>query len=191
MADVVRAMRQPHQDLYVLGHSRGAQVAANYVWENKEETNGLILVDPAFNIDRATSPISITQEASDLLIQGEDEKGLSLFIDAVSGSNTWDQMVGWFKTMVQDNATTLIPQSQETLPIVRKNHIQQLTNTPVLLMNGANSPERYQSSTQRLLGLLPQAKHVLINKASHGMNLANPKAFNRAIVEFLNQKHVL
>lgn len=189
--DVIQALRQPHQKLYVLGHSRGAQIAANYAWKNTANTDGLILADAAFTINQTTPPLAIIEEASTLLMAGEDDKGLGLFIDTVSGTSTWDQMVGWFKTMVQDNASTLIPQSQETLPAVTENQIQQLTNIPVLLMNGANSPERYQSSTQGLLKALPQAQHVIIDKASHGMNLANPKAFNHAVSTFINQKHGL
>lgn len=187
VTDVVHALRQPHQKLYVLGHSRGAQIAANYAWENTEKTDGLILADPAFSVGQPALALSILQEAAERLMQGEDDKGLGLFIDAVSGSNTWSQMVGWFKTMVQDNASTLIPQSQETLPTVTENQIRQLSRTPLLLMNGANSPERYQNGTQRLLNLLPQAQHVAIEKASHGMNLANPKAFNQAVRTFMNQ----
>lgn len=191
VAEVVDLLRQPHQKLYVLGHSRGAQIAANYAWQNNAHIDGLILADAAFTVGQTSPPLPIIQEASSLLMTGEDDKGLGLFIDAVSGSNTWGQMVGWFKTMVQDNATTLIPQSQEILPTVTQKQIQRLRNTPVLLMNGAQSPERYQNSTQTLLNLLPQAEHTLIEKASHGMNLANPKAFNRAVVEFINQTYVL
>ena len=191
VTDVVATLRQPQQKLYVLGHSRGAQIAANYAWQNKEYIDGLILADAAFTIGQATPPLAIIQEASELLMKGEDDKGLGLFIDAVSGGNTWDQMVGWFKTMVQDNATTLIAQSQETLPVVSQAQIQQLSSIPLLLLNGAKSPGRYQSSSQGLLKLLPQAQQVIIDRASHGMNLANPKAFNRAIVDFLNQKYAL
>lgn len=191
VADVVQTLHLPQQKLYVLGHSRGAQVATHYAWQHTEKVTGLILADAAFNIDEATPALPVLQEAALRLMQGDDEAGLGLFIDAVSGAHTWQKMVGWFKTMVQDNAHTLIAQSQEALPSVSTAQIQQLAQTPTLLINGAHSPERYQRSTQGLLHALPHAQHVVINKAAHGMNLANPKAFDRAILDFINQSCAL
>ncbi|GAA5083470.1 MAG: alpha/beta hydrolase [Alcaligenaceae bacterium] len=184
VADVVSQLRQPKQNLYVLGHSRGAQVALQYALQHHELT-GLILADPAFIIDAPTPALPALAQAAELLTQGQDEIALNQFIDAVSGANTWRQMVGWFKTMVEDNAHTLIAQSREALPVISAAQIDLLYDLPVLLISGELSPTRYQKSTAALVKRLAQAQHVVIDKASHGMNLANPKAFNRALLRFM------
>lgn len=182
--DVINKLRQPNQKVYVLGHSRGAQIAAQYAWQFGD-ISGLILADPAFSVDQRPEPLPVMNTVVDLLEQNQDEEGLALFIDAVNGNNTWRQMVGWFRTMVEDNASTLIPQSRESLPTVTKSQIQEISELPLLLLNGAASSERYKSSVQTLLDVLPQAQHATIGNAAHGMNLANPKAFNRAVLDFI------
>lgn len=184
LKDVIDKLRRPNQKVYVLGHSRGAQIAAQYAWQYRE-ISGLILADPAFRIDQWPEPLSVMNNVVELLEQNQDEEGLALFIDAVNGPNTWRQMVGWFRTMVEDNAYTLIPQSREILPTVTKKQITKLTDMPLLLINGAASSERYKNSVQNLLDLLPHAQHAIINNAAHGMNLANPKAFNRTVLDFI------
>lgn len=188
LTELIDALRQPHQKIYVLGHSRGAQVAINYICQSTTKPiDGLILADPAFIIGQAHSPLPVIKDAAEQLLKGNDEQGLAMFIDAVSGPNTWRQMVGWFKTMVQDNAYTLIEQSRETLPTVTQADLKHVTHTPTLLINGANSPERYQNSTQMLLQHLSHTYHTVIAQASHGMNLAKPKAFNQALLDFIKR----
>lgn len=185
IADVIQQKRQSGQKVYVLGHSRGAFVAAQYVL-TYGNIDGLVLADPAFPIDSPPPALPVLAQAASLMAEGQDESGLRLFINAVSGENTWQQMVGWFKTMVEDNAHTLIAQSRENLPAISTVQLEQLRELPLLLISGALSPTRYQQSVARLLTLLPHANHAIINNASHGMNLANPKAFNRAVLEFIH-----
>lgn len=184
VTDVINKLRQPNQKVYVLGHSRGAQIAAQYAWQFGD-ISGLILADPAFKVDQQPEPLIVLDAVVELLEKNQDEEGLALFIDAVNGNSTWRQMVGWFRTMVEDNAYTLIPQSRENLPTVTKTQIKKLGDIPLLLLNGTASPERYKSSVQSLLNFLPQTQHITIENAAHGMNLANPKAFNRAVLDFI------
>lgn len=182
--DVINTLRQSDQKVYVLGHSRGAQIAAHYACQHGQ-ISGLILADPAFRVDQHSDVLPMMDTVIDLLAKNQDEEGLALFIDAVNGKNTWRQMVGWFRTMVEDNAHTLIPQGREILPLMSKNQLQALSDMPILLLNGANSSERYKSSVKTLLDHLPKAQHLTIANAAHGMNLANPKAFNRAVLDFI------
>lgn len=185
VADVIDQKRQSGQKIYVLGHSRGALVATQYALQHAP-IDGLILADPAFTVNEAPPALPVLGEAASLLANGQDEQGLALFIDAVSGKNTWRQMVGWFKTMVEDNAHTLIAQSREELPVLGADRLSAFNQLPLLLINGALSPKRYQNSAEQLLKHLSHAQHALIPNASHGMNLANPKAFNKALLNFMH-----
>src|SRR5690606_33742755 len=105
------------QAIHVLGHSRGAQVAIALACAAPDLVRSLVLADPGFRFtyEAAGYPFPIENVAA-LLERGEVEQALAGFIDAVNGAGTWRQMVGWFKTMVTDNAYTLLSQAEEANP---------------------------------------------------------------------------
>ena len=182
--DVIEATQQRGQRIHIVGHSRGAQVVTHYLKQFPKTVASVVLADPAFIPHKKSTPLTVLDKAAKLIAAGADSEGLELFIDAVSGANTWSQMVGWFKTMIQDNGHTLIAQSRETLTMIDSTHLQALAQQPVLLVGGALSPERYQRSIKALKEELPHAQYARIANASHGMNLANPKGFNQALMQF-------
>lgn len=175
------------QPIHILGHSRGAQVALGLACEAPDLVRSLALADPGFRLTHETPgfPFHITTVAT-LLERGEVEPALAEFVDAVNGAGTWRQMVGWFKTMVTDNAYTLLSQVEEENPGIDLERARQL-QCPILLIGGANSPARYGSRLDILENAWPQAARITIPLASHGMNLANPKAFNQSLLNFLAQ----
>lgn len=178
---LIQCKAQAGQRVFVVGHSRGALVAIRFAIQHPFHLHGLALADPAFMLDQSPQPLAVLSQAADLLARNNDEAALALFIDAVSGENTWRHMVGWFKTMVEDNAHTLLAQSRERLPTVQRSELTMLQHLNLLLISGELSPERYQLSTSSLKEALPAFKHGVISRASHGMNLANPKAFNELL----------
>jgi len=184
--DLAGLIRELHGDrpVHVLGHSRGAQVAVELARLAPELVGSLILADPGFRLAGEPPAPSVHSQAVALLQQGQAEAALSLFVDTVNGAGTWAKMVGWFKAMVRDNAYTLLSQIREIELAVDPAHIAGLEH-PVLLIGGAHSPRRYASRMDALQALWPAAPRVTIPMASHGMNLANPKAFNTAVAEFL------
>ena len=172
------------QPVHVLGHSRGAHVALELACEAPELVRSLSLADPGFRIGDEAPNSSVHTKVATLLEQGEIEQGLSEFVDAVNGPGTWRQMVGWFKAMVKDNAYTLLSQRREVdlgMDLTRTSRLHR----PVLLIGGANSPPRYGSRLDALESRFEQVSRLTIPLASHGMNLANPKAFNKGLAEFL------
>ncbi|NYT86987.1 alpha/beta fold hydrolase [Pollutimonas harenae] len=176
----------PDRPVHVLGHSRGAHVALDLACRAPELTRSLILADPGFRFEGEAETTPSHSQAVDRLKRGEVDDALADFIDNVSGPGTWRQMVGWFKTMVKDNAYTLLSQIRETNLAVSLDRASGL-QCPVLLIGGANSPARYGSRLDILEQALAQASRVTIPLASHGMNLGNAKAFNLAVARFLDQ----
>ncbi|WP_233214420.1 alpha/beta fold hydrolase [Pollutimonas nitritireducens] len=171
------------QPVHILGHSRGAHVALEMACAGPELVRSLTLADPGFRIGGEPSSPSVHTRVAALLDRGEIEQGLSEFVDTVNGPGTWRQMVGWFKTMVKDNAYTLLSQIREVDLSIDLARARQLRH-PILLVGGANSPARYGSRLDALEKALDCVSRVTIPHASHGMNLANPKAFNQALVDF-------
>ena len=149
-----------------------------------ELCRSLTLADPGFRFaDEPETPVFYA-DAVRRLRDGDTEGAIEQFIDTVNGADTWRKMVGWFKDMVRDNTTTLLSQILEANLPVDPRHAAALS-CPVLLIGGAQSPAKYGTRQDRLQRLLPQARRERIALAAHGMNLANPRSFNRTVLTFV------
>ncbi|MYN14875.1 alpha/beta fold hydrolase [Pusillimonas sp. TS35] len=174
------------QPVHLLGHSRGAQVAFETALRAPGSIRSLMLADPGFRLEGEPEKRLIHGEMADLMAAGDADAALAGFVDNVNGPGTWRQMTGWFKDMVHDNSATLLSQARESHPAVSTGQMRSL-RCPLLLIGGANSAPRYQSRLDALQAAVPAARRVTIRMAAHGMNLANPRAFNAAVGEFMEQ----
>lgn len=167
---------------HLVGHSRGGRIALEAALRAPAQVRSLVLADPGLSRPGEDDRGDFRQRALAMIQAGDIEGGLALFIDMVTGPDTWRRMVPWFKNMVRANAATLIGQARE--PAEALGDIRALT-MPVLLIGGALSPAPYPATLDRLQTLLPAASRLDIAGSSHGMNLGNPRAFNQAIIHFL------
>jgi pimeloyl-ACP methyl ester carboxylesterase len=85
--------------------------------------------------------------------------------------------------MARDNANTLVLQFGDPLPAYNQNDAEAVA-CPVLLIDGEKSPKMYQRNVEALADWLAVSERATIRAASHGMNVANPGAFNRHVLEF-------
>lgn len=185
--DLIGFVRQLDQGrpIHVLGHSRGAQIALQFALHAPEYCKSLTLADPGFRFDHEPETEVFYAPAVALLNEGRLDQALEQFIDTVNGAGTWHKMVSWFKDMVRDNARTLVSQILEAnLPVSLE--ATTAIACPVLLIGGADSPLRYGTRQDQLERTLPHVQRVVIGMAAHGMNLANPRTFNRRCLEFFN-----
>ncbi|MBC7202425.1 MAG: alpha/beta hydrolase [Pusillimonas sp.] len=173
----------PKRPIHILGHSRGALVAMELAAMAPEHVKSLVLADPGFHSSSLPPSHGFQLEAADKLRQGDIEGGLTCFIDSVSGDNTWARTTGWFKAMVRENAATMLSQVLEADKEYDLNRVPRL-KCPTLLLGGADSPPRYKHILDILELLLPDVRRATIPLATHGMNLANPKAFNKQAIRF-------
>lgn len=171
---------------HVVGHSRGARVVLEAALREPKRIRTLTLADPGLPIPGQASDDrgGFRQRALTLIDEGQLEEGLALFIDTVSGPDTWRRMVPWFRKMVRENASTLRGQVSEILRPLPREQLENL-GMPLLLIGGALSPSPYPAVVQMLSEWLPSAHKEIIAGSSHGMNLGNPRAFNSAIEQFL------
>lgn len=170
---------------HLVGHSRGGRVALEAALTRPDALRSLTLADPGLPLPGGDDARGgFRQRALELIRDGAVEEGLALFVDTVTGPDTWQRMVPWFKEMVRDNAGTLFGQARETPASLSPQEIASLT-LPTLLIGGALSPDPYPAVLDALESWLPQSRRVDIAGSSHGMNLGNPRAFNGAIESFL------
>ena len=91
----------------LVGHSRGGRVALEVALRRPDALRSLTLADPGLPLPGEDDLRgSFRQEALTLIRQGDVDTGLALFVDTVTGPNTWQRMVPWFKKWC---ATTSAP----------------------------------------------------------------------------------
>jgi pimeloyl-ACP methyl ester carboxylesterase len=185
MLAFARALTAGTGRLHVAGHSRGAQVALEMALHAPDIVHSLTLADPGFGFAGEPPVPSFHTDAVALLRQGRTEEALALFVDTVNGPDTWRRMTNWFKVMVRDNAYTLLSQLRDLNRAIDPDTLRAL-RCPSLLIGGENSPARYRGRLDTLQSLIPDCRRTTIAQAAHGMNLANPKAFNRAMIDFIS-----
>jgi len=176
----------PGRRAHVLGHSRGGRVALELALTEPELVDTLILAEPGLTLAGAGQAQTYLSDAVKRLEEGDREAALAGFVDAISGEGTWQKMVAWFKTMVRDNADTLLSQAREIGQSFDPADTEKLKH-PVLLLGGANSPARYGAMMDALMPHLGHVERHTIPMASHGLNLANPRTFNERVRQFLSK----
>ncbi|HTK00290.1 MAG TPA: alpha/beta hydrolase [Bordetella sp.] len=170
---------------YIVGHSRGGRIAFELARRHPDKVPALVLADPGLMLTgHDDSRDDFRRRALDCIRAGNVEQGLALFIDTVSGEETWRRMVPWFKEMAIANAHTLAAQAHEP-PYLLAEADARAVMQPTLLIGGALSPPPYPAILDALQGWLPNAQSLRIVGSSHGMNLGNPRAFNEAVRRFL------
>ncbi|WP_038369379.1 alpha/beta fold hydrolase [Brackiella oedipodis] len=187
MAELLRALGI--SKAHVLGHSRAGGVAVKVAHLAPELTKSLILADPSIRTPDEVKQIKDWLQHSWDLIQTQGlESGLANFIDNVSGKDTWDRMVEWFKQMVRDNAHTLAMQRLEEPTLFKEDKLKAIAKRcPISLIGGGISPDPYPEILQALQNLIPEATLNFVDKATHGMNLSHPNKFNQLVLEHLQK----
>lgn len=178
---------------HVVAHSRGAYVAFQLAARAPHAVASLTLADPggapATPDGRPATDSedvrSLRAEAVAMIAAGDVDGGLERFVDSVSRPGSWAQSPAAFQTMARDNAHTLGPQFTDTMVPFDDADARAL-GMPVLLVAGERSPQMFHRNLDWLAARIPQAQRVSIAGASHGMNLAHPRAFNRAVMDFLD-----
>ena len=168
----------------LVGHSRGGRVAL-VALRRPDALRSLTLADPGLPLPGEDDLRgSFRQEALTLIRQGDVDTGLALFVDTVTGPNTWQRMVPWFKEMVRDNVGTLFGQVDEKPPVLTAAQIGGLA-LPTLLIGGALSPQPYPAVLDALALAAASAAHRH-RRLFAWHEPGNPRAFNGAIDDFLN-----
>jgi len=169
----------------VVGHSRGGCIAFHLALRHPRQVRRLVLAEPGGSLgEPAAQPESWRVEAVRHLQAGDPDTALRVFVDSVSRPGSWRFSPPGFRQMARDNAATLIGQLEDPLPAYTPELAKRI-QAPVLLVHGQRSPDRFVATVRALQSWLPEARTVEIAGASHGMNLAHPAAFNRAVREFL------
>lgn len=193
MAEFIEALRLG--PVHLVGHSRGGCVAFHLARQYPHLVKTLTLADPGGPLQATPSAATgqlppatqaLRAQAADLIEQGEFDAGLNLFVDSVTMPGFWGKSTQSFRTMALDNALTLPKQLRDPLPAYTPEAAREI-QCPTLLIDGQKSPRMFRNTVEKLQTWIKGAERQTIAGASHGMNIANPGAFNRAVAALAGQ----
>ena len=183
--------------VHIVGHSRGGSVVLKLIADYPQQFRTAVLADPApFNdmlsmnseeTDEIEKRNKNVRKAVDRIHNGDLDKGLEIFTDAVSSSGAWGKLSESAKQIRRDNAwslKSLILDAKEPFSYEDAKNI----TMPILLITGENSPRIYEIMHGKLENSLINYEKIVINNASHGMHSDNPESFNASVYHFLDKQ---
>lgn len=154
---------------HFVGHSMGAQVGVHLAGRWPQRVDRLVLVDAA-GIPHPLSTTQVTELANELAWPrswGRLTFLPTIAADAVrAGPRT---MVGSIRKILSDDIRPLLPRVE----------------APTLLLWGELDPITPVADGQVIQRLIPNARLVVIDGASHNPMADRPEAFNRELLRFL------
>ena len=178
--------------LHLVGHSRGGCIAFHLAREYPRLVKTLTLADPGGPLQTSAQAApaalppatnALRSRVAELIEQGDLDTGLEMFVDSVSMPGFWQKSTESFRRMALDNALTLPKQFRDPLPAYTREAARDI-KCRTLLIDGQKSPRMFRNNVDKLAEWIEFADRQTMAGASHGMNVASPGAFNRAVLGF-------
>ncbi|MBX9632808.1 MAG: alpha/beta hydrolase [Burkholderiales bacterium] len=182
--------------VHVVGHSRGGDVVLLMASAHPELLRSVVLMDPsplqamlpqtANAAAEAEKRREFIAAAVERLDQGDVDGGLERFIDGVLAPGAWQKMPDRQKEVIRDNAYSIKSLPTDARTPFSCGDAGRIAR-PVLLVTGEKSPRPYGLMLEAIEPCLESSEKVTIPNAAHAMHLANPVAFNAAVLQFLER----
>jgi pimeloyl-ACP methyl ester carboxylesterase len=180
---------------HLIGHSYGASIALMAAMDYPELVGSLILGEPSpfpsllnkDGISLLSEQKAKFDEAIRLAESGDEESAVREFLHTVVGVDVLGLLPDERRSVVLENADTLLPMLRtyyESPPLSRE-QLKRLT-VPTLLITGEFSPRISRLSNEMINRCLPNSRTLVLQGASHGLQIENPEGFNRLALDFLS-----
>ena len=177
--------------VWIMGWSSGANFSLAYALAHPAQVRGLILIEPAlyaiYAPDEKPSEIDRMAEAVDLIHHGEIEQGWDGFIEVIFGYRRnpkeepprTDEELDQMRSFGYDQPVVI-----SWCPSVEE--LRGLT-TPVLVIEGDQSPALLRDISHRLHARLPNSTVVTLEGENHMMPIRSPSVVAEQISAFVCQ----
>lgn len=177
----------------ILGTSMGAEIALGFVLDYPALADGLIMVGGALDeYDYPADAMKWWDDFMDAIREGDFKQGIKFFVDGAIDSATTplspelrasieNRMSNYNFRHYLDN--TLLWPSPEQPAARRLGSIQ----CPTLVMVGAGDTPLMGEMADVLAKNIPGAKKVVVPGAAHLVNLQQPEAFEKVVLDFMGQ----
>jgi pimeloyl-ACP methyl ester carboxylesterase len=182
--------------VHLVGFSWGADVVLRLAVERPDLVRTLVVTEPGLYSWLTTlpgGPESFAEYANTMVpakkaaLQGDYERGLRLFIDAVLGSGVYDQLPPSAQDRLVVNRRLIgaeVTDLREVVTDITREEASRI-NAPTLILTGEDSPRISLLVSQELRRCMPDAEHALIGEAAHLLHVMNPQAYNSTVLGFL------
>lgn len=180
---------------HILGLSMGGQIAIDFALDHPGMTASLIPVASAMsgfpyrNAEKMESKYEAIFAAAregqmDLAV--ERTLQLPFFVPVKSDPSIREKM----KIMIKANFMSWASSQAQYADWPEPSAYERIgrLRAPTLILVGDHDVSDIQAVADRLAAAVPGAKKVVIRDAGHHLNMENPEAFNRAVLEFLKAR---
>jgi pimeloyl-ACP methyl ester carboxylesterase len=182
--------------VHLIGFSYGADIALRFAVERPELLRTLVVAEPALfswlgalpgGSDLFAGFAATMIPAKRAVQEGDVEQGARLFIDAVMGSDHFDQLPPALHDRLMANVRLIGLEPTdigEFVTDITRDDAASI-RTPTLVLTGDQSLKVFLLVSQELVRHLPNAEKAQIAEASHLMHVMNPRVFNATVLAFL------
>lgn len=180
---------------HLIGHSYGASLALLTALRRPDLVKSLVLGEPspfAELLDDDGFEVLADQkkafaEAATLARDGRLVEAAGTFLRAVVGVDVLSMLPEESRSVVLDNAGTLLPmlETYYASPRLGVENLEAL-EVPALIVSGELSPEISRVSNESIAKCLPNSRMVVLRGVSHGLQIEDPEGFNELVLDFLS-----
>jgi pimeloyl-ACP methyl ester carboxylesterase len=177
----------------IVGNSVGGAVAIEFVLEHPDMSTALVAIapgldgfiatfgEPSFDWDAAEGPIEAAVAAGDL------ERALDLEMELWAPLGTSDPAGARIREIARENLHELeidwdLVARLEPRPATRLGEI----SVPTLVIFGADDVPGSEEFVDAIVANVPGARKEVVEGADHVVNMRQPDAFNRLVLDFLD-----
>jgi pimeloyl-ACP methyl ester carboxylesterase len=191
LAAILRALRLDRPVL--VGYSWGGGVVLQVALRYPDLVGGLVLAEPVVDsmiedpVERARAAARTREAYARALAEDHGpraESAVRSLVETWRGAGAWDRLPPEERERLLENAPS-VRSSAAPQPAVTCAAVGRLA-VPVLLVGGASSPSRFQSTLAGLALCLRAAERVAIPSAGHDFPLTHAAAFRDALAHWLD-----
>jgi len=179
--------------VYLLGLSLGAMVATEFTTDHPEMVDALILAGAPLRGIQTEDPEGVQEKVIDVIRtfrRGALDSTVALVLELpfFRPGKENPEVRQKMAVMVQKNFGTWL----HSMSLVRWDSVLASEkvgsiNVPTLIIVGDRDVRSIQMASDSLSTRIPGAERVVIEGASHHMNMESPEAFNAAVLHFLEK----
>lgn len=207
--DLSELLKNQSRPVHLIGHSYGAFICLMLAMESPDYIKSLILSEPptiTLFVSNTPKPLEILkliftsprtavalsklgaigiEPAKKEIKRNNVKKAVEIFGRATLGADTYENLSASRMEQVYKNVikSEFVGSGFPRLDAGRIRGI----NTPTLLISGRNSPKIFGLLLDRLMDLMPNAKHELIDGASHISHEDNANEYNDIVLSFIKR----
>lgn len=183
--------------VHIIAHSSGAHTALFFAAEFPDMVRTMSLNEPTAIGMLRSSPLALAMyreleakltPSRDAFRNGQLSRGVQLFTDCIDGSGSYEDLSEDIQRAMLDNALSHAADAlAKDAPPLFSCELAKKIKAPTLLVNGSKSLPMFKRINEELQDCLMNHELVEIS-ATHAGPMDNPRAFNKAVREFIKER---